>query len=216
MISRSAAAIPGVVSSSALTNIISSMRSKFCHGLPPTVTCDRLWPPGQRSLRRIPPCGTLPRFGRTQVDGSVRLARIDAFLSRFELSSIETRPYLALKINGLFQYKIIIFQGQFSTLSAFSTEKSNKSRHLYCNSQYPVVVLIIRTCSPSESHTRGIARPNHKTCVCGCSQTRAHLRRSGTVSSAGVQKGVANLVLSIGDDSDAIHVPRVYAWALSA
>ena len=37
----------------------------------------------------------------------------------------------------LFNTKCIVFQGQFSILSAFSTEKFEKSWHIYCNSQYP-------------------------------------------------------------------------------
>ena len=37
---------------------------------------------------------------------------------------------------AIFQYKIIIFQGQFSIISACSMENSQTSRHIYCNSQY--------------------------------------------------------------------------------
>ena len=40
------------------------------------------------------------------------------------------------KINGQFQYKIIVFQGQFSILSAFSIEQFERNWSLYCNLQY--------------------------------------------------------------------------------
>ena len=42
------------------------------------------------------------------------------------------------KIIGLFQYKIIIFQGKFSIISAFSIESSEQNRHLDCNLQYGI------------------------------------------------------------------------------
>ena len=37
---------------------------------------------------------------------------------------------------AIFQYKIIVFQGLFHIISAFSIESSEESWHLYCNSQY--------------------------------------------------------------------------------
>ena len=37
------------------------------------------------------------------------------------------------KIMAIFQYKIIIYQGQFYSLSAFSMENSKQSWHIYCN-----------------------------------------------------------------------------------
>ena len=40
------------------------------------------------------------------------------------------------KLSAIFQYKIIIFQGQFSIGSAFSIETSPKRWQLYCNLQY--------------------------------------------------------------------------------
>ena len=42
---------------------------------------------------------------------------------------------------AIFQYKIIVFQGKFSILSAFSIEKFERIRRLYCNLQYLRVVL---------------------------------------------------------------------------
>ena len=41
----------------------------------------------------------------------------------------------------MFQYKIIIFQGQFSIISAFPIGNSTESWHLYCNSLRADVLL---------------------------------------------------------------------------
>ena len=46
------------------------------------------------------------------------------------------RGTLNCKIIGHSSIEIIIFQGQFSILSAFSIEKIDKSCDLYCNSRY--------------------------------------------------------------------------------
>ena len=53
------------------------------------------------------------------------------------------------KINAVFQYNIIIFQGQSSTISAFSIEKNSKnSWHFYCKLQYGLIITSIAA-SPS-------------------------------------------------------------------
>ena len=47
----------------------------------------------------------------------------------------EPVPRIAKQM-AIFQYNIVILQGKFSTLSAFSIEKFEESWHIYCNSQY--------------------------------------------------------------------------------
>ena len=139
--SRSPASIPCATKSCFETEMLSSLALKLVHGRPPMTTFDKIRPPGQRSLKRIPPSGTRRLLF---VHGKVRRARMVEFVSIADASCIDTRPYA-------------------------------------------VAVSFTCTRSPSDSHTRGRARPNHNTPVCGCSHTNAHFKNSGTVSCDGVQ-----------------------------
>ena len=49
---------------------------------------------------------------------------------------------------AIFQYKIIVFQGQFFILSAFSIEKIECFWHFFCNSRYPVQQLSVCVVQP--------------------------------------------------------------------
>ena len=65
------------------------------------------------------------------------MTTVSQFSRGFPLTTAghEMIPPIA-KYMAIFQYKIIICQGQFSIISAFSTENFPKSWHFYCNSQY--------------------------------------------------------------------------------
>ena len=54
-----------------------------------------------------------------------------------EIEHMMRAGYLDLQQEmAIFQSKIIIFQGQFSILSAFPIENSKRSWHFYCKLQY--------------------------------------------------------------------------------
>ena len=81
---------------------------------------------------------------------------------------------------------------------------------------YAVLASFTLITSPSESQTRGVAFKNHTVCATGSSNTNNHFKYMGAVSPAGGQKGGAAMFRSIGVDSGATQVPRVYPCAANA